>query len=176
MHKYKNEKWSKEMLISTAIMGVLALILLFIGYRQGEGKHILGIKGAIGMIIQIMPLLVSSFIVGQMIHILIPQAIVSKWMGAESGLKGILLATTVGFLAPGGPYTILPILAGFLQAGISIGVIMAFYSAKFLCGFTRLPIEIGIMGWKFATVRLTTTLFLPPIIGLLANAIFSRFT
>lgn len=163
------------MLISTVIMGILALILIFIGYRQGEGGHLLGIKGAMSMIIQIMPLLIFSLIVGGMVNVLIPQAVISKWVGAESGLKGILIATIAGFLAPGGPYTILPILAGLFQTGISIGVIMAFYSAKFLCGFTRLPIEIGIMGWKFAMVRLATTFFLPPIVGLLANTIFSRF-
>ncbi|KPJ65899.1 MAG: hypothetical protein AMJ45_04440 [Syntrophobacter sp. DG_60] len=176
MHKYQNKKWSKEMLISTAIMGILALILIFIGYHQGGGKHLLGIKGAMSMIIQIIPLLVLSLIVGGMVNVLIPQAVISKWLGAESGFKGILLATIAGLLAPGGPYTILPILAGLFQTGISIGVIMAFYSAKFLCGFTRLPIEIGIVGWKFAIVRLATTFFLPPIIGLLANAFFSKFS
>jgi len=176
MHKYQNKKWSKEMLVSTAIMGILALILLSIGYHQGEGKHLLGIKGAMSMIIQITPLLVFSLIVGGMVHVLIPQAVISKWVGAESGFKGIFLATIAGLLAPGGPYTILPILAGLFQTGVSIGVIMAFYTAKFLCGFTRLPIEIGIMGWKFAMVHLVTTFFLPPIVGLLANAIFSRFS
>ena len=45
------------MLIPTIIMGILAGILLIIGYRQGQGQHIEGLRAAYHMTIQIIPLL-----------------------------------------------------------------------------------------------------------------------
>ena len=51
------------MRIPTIIMGVLAIILLFIGYYKGQGQHISGMKSALSMTVQILPLLVLAFIV-----------------------------------------------------------------------------------------------------------------
>ena len=42
-----------------------------------------------------------------------------------------------------------------------------------LLAFSRLPLEIGIMGWKFALIRLACTFFFPPIAGFIANRLFS---
>ena len=51
------------MLIPTIIMGVIAAILLYIGYQKGGGEHILGLKSAGTLLLQIAPLLVFAFIV-----------------------------------------------------------------------------------------------------------------
>ncbi len=49
------------MLIPTVVMGTLAVILLAIGYFRGEGQHITGIRSALTMVIEILPLLVFAF-------------------------------------------------------------------------------------------------------------------
>ncbi|MBI2854630.1 MAG: hypothetical protein HYX87_06905 [Chloroflexi bacterium] len=44
-----------------------------------------------------------------------------------------------------------------------------------LLGVSRIPLEMGIMGWQFTLVRMVSGVFLfPPIAGLIANALFSR--
>ena len=43
-----------------------------------------------------------------------------------------------------------------------------------LWAFSRIPLEVGLMGWKFTAIRLACTFFFPIIAGLLANALFSR--
>lgn len=161
------------MLIPTIIMGVIAVVLLVIGYQKGGGEHILGLKSAGNILLQIIPLLIFAFIVAGMIQVLIPHEIISRWVGGESGFRGILIGTVAGGIAPGGPYISLPLAAGFLRVGASVGTMVAFLTAWSLWAFSRLPMEIGILGWKFVLIRLGCTFFFPPIAGLIANRFFS---
>jgi len=161
------------MLIPTIIMGVLALALVIIAYNKGGGEHILGLKSAGTMLAQIIPLLICAFIVAGMIQVLLPFEVISRWIGSESGLRGILIGTVVGGLAPGGPYISLPVAVGLLRVGASVGTMVAFLTSWSLWAIARLPMEIGIMGWKFTLIRIACTFFFPPIAGLLADKLFS---
>ncbi|MFC1941053.1 permease [Chloroflexota bacterium] len=161
------------MLIPTIIMGVIALVLLFIGYQRGGGVHIEGLKSAGNILLQVTPLLIFAFIVAGMVPQLIPSGAISKWVGAESGFRGILIGSAIGGVMPGGPFVTLPVATGFLRAGAGIGTMIAFLTAWSLWAVTRAPLEIGIMGWKFWLVRLACTFLFPPIAGLIANRFFS---
>ncbi|MBA7516295.1 hypothetical protein ES705_08342 [subsurface metagenome] len=161
------------MLIATVIMGVLAIILVSVGYYKGGGEHVLGLKSAMNMTIQILPLVILAFIVAGMIQTLVSHEFLSKWIGKGSGIRGILIGTVAGGLTPGGPYVSLPIAAGLLRSGASIGTMVAFLTGWSLWAIARLPIEVGIMGWKFTLIRIVSTFFFPPIAGLIANKLFS---
>jgi len=168
----KKRKGSK-MLIPTIIMGIIAFILLLITYYKGEGQHINGIKIALNTMIEILPLLILSFIVAGMVQVLIPKEIISKWVGEESGIRGILIGTVAGSLTPGGPYVSLPVATGLLRSGASVGTIVAFLTGWSLWAVSRLPMEVGILGWRFTLIRIASTFFFPPIAGFIAQ-IFSR--
>lgn len=161
------------MLIPTIIMAILATVLLAIGYSRGGGQHIQGLNSGLKMIVEIIPLLLFAFIVAGMIQVLLPQELLSKWIGEESGLKGILIGTLAGGVTPGGPYVSLPVVAGLLKAGAGVGTLVAFLTAWSLWAVARLPMEIGILGWKFTFVRLACTFFFPPIAGYIAQLAFS---
>jgi len=76
----KNRRFS-GMIIPTAIMGVIAIALLFVGYQRGGGEHILGLKSAGSILLQIAPLLIFAFIVAGMIQVLVPTEMIVKWVG-----------------------------------------------------------------------------------------------
>jgi uncharacterized membrane protein YraQ (UPF0718 family) len=161
------------MLIPTIIMAALAIVLLAIGYSKGGGQHIQGLNSGLKMIVEIIPLLLFAFIVAGMIQVLLPQELLSRWIGEESGLKGILIGTLAGGVTPGGPYVSLPVVAGLLKAGAGVGTLVAFLTAWSLWAVARLPMEIGILGWRFTFIRLACTFFFPPIAGYIANLVFS---
>jgi len=169
----EKKRRNSGMLIPTIVMGVLAIILLGIGYFKGQGEHISGVKSALNMTVEILPLLILAFIVAGMTRVLLPHELISKWVGVESGMRGILVGTLAGGLAPGGPFVSLPIVAGLLRSGASVGTMVAFLTGWSLLAITRLPMEIGILGWKFTLIRISTTFFFPPIAGLIAQALFS---
>lgn len=160
------------MVIPTVVMGALAVVLLVLGYFRGEGEHLQGLRSGFGMILEILPLLVCAFIVAGMVQVLLPRELIAKWVGAESGFRGILVGTVAGGLSPGGPYVSLPIVAGLLRAGAGVGTMVAFLTGWSLWAVARLPMEVGILGWKFTLIRLCTTFFFPPVAGWLAHALF----
>jgi len=54
-----------------------------------------------------------------------------------------------------------------------VGTLVAFLTAWSLWAVARLPMEIGILGWKFTLIRLACTFFFPPIAGFIAQLAFS---
>jgi len=161
------------MLIPTIVMGTLAVTLIVFGYSKGEGQHISGLKSAFTMTVEILPLLFFAFIVAGMIQVLLPHEMISRWVGVESGMRGILLGTVAGGFSPGGPYVSLPIAVGLLRSGASIGTMVAFLTGWSLWAVARLPMEVGILGWKLTLIRVASTFFFPPIAGLIAQTFFS---
>jgi len=147
--------------------------MLYLGHSQGRGQNAAGLKLSLGMTVEILPLLVFALVVAGMVQVLLPDEVVSRWVGTESGIKGILIGSIAGGLTPGGPYVCLPLVAGLLRAGANAGTVVAFLTGWSLFAVARLPMEIGILGWKFTAVRLASTLIFPPIAGLLANLMFS---
>jgi uncharacterized membrane protein YraQ (UPF0718 family) len=164
----------KPMVLPAFIMAVLAIALVLIAYFRGKGEHVLGIKSALDMTIQILPLLIFAFIVAGMIQVLLPKELISKWVGAESGIRGIIIGTVAGGFSPGGPFVSLPIVAGLLRAGAGVGTMVAFLTGWSLWSIARLPMDVGILGWKFTLIRILTTFFFPPIAGLIAQSLFSN--
>ena len=161
------------MVVPTILMGLLAGILVFVGYSRGQGEHVEGMKSALRMTVEILPLLLFAFVVAGMVQMLLPRELLSRWVGTESGIRGILIGTVAGGLAPGGPYVSLPVVAGLLRSGASVGTMVAFLTGWSLWAVARLPMEVGILGWKFTFIRIASTFFFPPIAGLIAQTFFA---
>lgn len=161
------------MLIPSLIMAGLAAVLVLIGVQRGQGEYLSGLQSAWVMTIQVLPLLIFAFIVAGMIQVLLPRELLSKWVGAESGLRGLFIGTLAGGLTPGGPYVSMPVVAGLIRAGAGVGTMVAFLTAWSLWAVSRLPMEVGILGWRFTLIRLAATFFFPPIAGFIAQQIAS---
>lgn len=164
---------NNAMLGATIVMGIIAVVLTVMAYKKGDGVHVEGIKLAALTTLEILPLILFAFVVAGMVQVLIPQETVSHWVGAESGMKGIIIGSVAGLLTPGGPYVSLPLAAGFIRTGAGLGTMVAFVTGWAVLGVGKIPMEVGIMGWKFTAIRLVTSFFFPPVAGLLAQALFS---
>ena len=164
------------MLVPTLIMAGLASTLVFFGYYRGEGHHIAGMQVALRMMVQMLPLLLFALVVAGMIQVLASQqqGLVSKWLGSDSGIRGILIGSVVGSLTPGGPIVTVPIAAGLLRSGVGVGAVVAFLAGWGAWSVGRLPLEVGILGWKFTLIRIASVLLLPPIAGLIAQTFFGE--
>jgi len=161
------------MLIPTIIMGICAVALLLVGHYRGEGEHVTGMKFALTLTVEILPLLFFALIIAGMAQVLLPHDVLAKWIGEESGLKGIFLGALAGGFSPGGPFVNLPIAAGLLRAGAGAGTMVAFLTGWSLWAVSRLPMEVGILGWRFTLIRLACTCIFPPIAGIIAQFFFS---
>jgi len=159
---------------ATVIMFIVAIVLVVVAYLQGDNLHLLGLKTAVKMFWQIIPILIAAFIIAGMVQALIPREFIIRWLGKEAGFKGILFGTLAGGLTPGGPFVSFPIIASIYKSGAGIGTVVAYITAWSLVAVGRLPYEISLISPKFAAIRLACTFFFPPIAGLIAQFFFSK--
>ena len=166
------------MLTPTLIMGGVAGALVLVGYYQGNNLHITGLQISAKMIVQMMPLLLLALVIAGMSQVFAAQQeeFITKWLGPESGLRGIMLASVAGTLTTGGPVVTVPLLAGLLRSGSSIGVAVAYLTGWGAWSLARLPLEVAILGWKFTLISVASVCLLPPIAGLIAQTFFSKAT
>lgn len=164
------------MLTPTLIMAGVASALVLVGYYQGDDQHIAGLQVSLKMMVQMMPLLLLALVIAGMSQVLAAQqeAFISKWLGPESGLRGIMIASVAGTLTPGGPVVTVPLLAGFLRSGASVGVAVAYLTGWGAWSLARLPLEVAILGWRFTLIRIASVCLLPPIAGLIAQTFFQN--
>jgi len=69
------------MLIPTIILGVLAFVLMLVGYCRGEAQHVEGLKSGFVMLVEILPLLLFAFVVAGMVQVLLPHEAIARWVG-----------------------------------------------------------------------------------------------
>ncbi len=127
------------------------------------------------LLLRIMPLLGAGFLIGGFIQVLVPNNLIARWLGGNSGIRGIAVATVAGMLTPGGPIVSFPIVVALASAGADIGALVAYITSWSVLGFTRIIMwEFPFMGAEFASIRWVSSLALPFIAGILARQIQIR--
>jgi uncharacterized membrane protein YraQ (UPF0718 family) len=154
-----------------AAAAVLSLVL----YRRDPALFFAGWKSGFKLLIKIFPILVLAFGISGLVQVMVPKESIAKWLGKESGWKGIWLGCLAGAITPGGPYTSFPIVAALYQAGAGLGTLVAYVTAWSLWAVARLPIESALISPKFMVFRLLSSLLFPPLAGGIAMVFFSKY-
>jgi len=169
--KEKGRKMNATVWIMLGLSGSLTLIAFY----KGSHLPLQGLKNGGNLLLSILPTLVLAFIAAGMISIVLPRELLTKWLGEESGLRGLIIATFAGSVTPGGPFVQFPIVATLLESGAGIAPLMTYISAWSLLGVNRfLVYEIPLLGWKLSISRMAASLIFPVIIGLLTRMLWSR--
>jgi uncharacterized membrane protein YraQ (UPF0718 family) len=156
---------------STAVIVTLAVSAAATVYVRRGREHFLAIlETDISLLVDMLPKVLAGCLIGAFITLLLPREVVSRWVGSESGFLGILIATIVGAILPGGPFTIYPLAGAFLAIGADAGAAVAFVTSWTLLGYNRAVVwELPFFGLDFVTWRILLSLPLPVIAGLLAR-------
>jgi uncharacterized membrane protein YraQ (UPF0718 family) len=158
------------------VLAIVAVALAIIAWDQGGTELVIaGLRSGGAILLSVIPLLIAAFLTAGLIQALVTRETVSRWLGSESGWRGIALACLGGALIPGGPYAYYPIAAALLQTGAGVGVLVAFVSAKNLWSFSRLPVEFALLGPNLTIIRFVVTLAIPPLLGFIAETLFGKY-
>ncbi len=99
----------------------------------------------------------------------LPRELIAPWLGPESGLIGVALATLGGALTPGGPVVGFSIGAAALKSGAGAPQVIAYSTAWALYAIHRLVIwEVPMMPARIVWLRAAVSLPLPFIAAALA--------
>lgn len=159
------------------VLAVVVLALVGLAWwRGGPDLALTGLVHGGETLLSVAPWLVLAFLLAFLIagpiQTLVQQETVTRWLGTEAGWRGIALGCLAGALFPSGPYAYYPVAGALLQAGASLGVLVAFIAAKNLWSVTRLPPEFALLGPRLTLIRFVVTLILPPLLEFLAEVIF----
>jgi len=156
---------------TTLVLAAVAAILLLVAFWRGRDLPLAGLQAAGRTLWRNLPLLLLGFVVAGLAQVLIPKDLITRLLGAEAGVKGVLIGCVVGGLVPGSPYATFPLVAALYRGGASLGAVVGFVSAWALWSVTRLPVEIALIDSKPALVRYAVTFVVPPLAGLLAEVV-----
>ena len=160
------------MISGALVLWVLAIVLAFWALRRSTAKARVAITTAGERFLEIMPRIALALIAAGFVGVLVPSEPVARYIGPDSGLLGILIASFVGGFVPGGPILSFPLVVVLYKAGAGIPQLIAFLTAWSVFAFHRVAIyEVNLMGWRFSAVRLISSIVLPPLAGLLSMAL-----
>ena len=150
------------------ILGIVTIVLVVVAYlRGGVALPVAGVGEAGRIFASVAPQLAVGFLLAGMLTVLLPGEVIARWIGADSGFAGVLIATVAGALTPGGPYMQFPLVATLANAGAGPGPMAAYLSAWSLISVNRFIVwEVPILGIQFAAVRWIVSLAVPILAGL----------
>jgi uncharacterized protein len=154
---------------SNIVTACVALLLFAIAWRQGKGGHIKGLRLGFEHIVVNMPRIFFALLAAGFIGELLPKDIIASWLGHESGLKGIMIATAVGLVMPGGPIIAFPVVVALAKSGAGFPSLVTFLTSWSLLGLQRVfAYELSMMGARFVINRMAAAFILTPLSGLAA--------
>ena len=155
--------------------GTIALLLTVTALAAHRRVDIRHADVATDAWIQLQPLLLRlppAILAGVFLAALVPEQLVVAVLGEASGLRGILLATLIGGLLPGGPMIAFPLGLALLEAGMGMPQMITLVTAWSVLAVHRLLVfEAPMMGWRFTGLRLLASAPLAPAAGCLTLAI-----
>jgi uncharacterized membrane protein YraQ (UPF0718 family) len=153
-------------LVLTAGTGTACYVMLGATvFEQGtvEGLH---------LFIDLVPRFAAALLIAGFALMLIPRDFVARWVGENSGLRGVLIATVAGCITPGGPMMGWPVMMALAAAGADRGPLVAYVTSWALLGAQRIIVwELPLLGEKFVLIRFLASLLMPVIAGVIASRI-----
>jgi uncharacterized membrane protein YraQ (UPF0718 family) len=163
--------WSAAVIATLAISAAITVYV-----REGQARFLSILTDDLSLFGLMLPKVLAGCLIGAFVTLLLPRETIARWVGAESGFAGILVATVAGAILPGGPFTIYPVAGAFLAAGADAGAACAFVISWTLIGYTRAIVwELPFFGLDFVTWRVIFSLPLPIIAGLLGRWLWRYF-
>lgn len=147
--------------VNILLWAVVAGLAIFAASR---GRFLLheGIRVGIGEFLALLPRIGIGVVGAGFLAQAIPSEWISPWLGPQSGLLGIVVATVGGALTPGGPVVGFSIGAAALKSGAGAPQVIAYSTAWALYAVHRLVIwEVPMMPARIVWLRAAVSLPLP---------------
>ena len=144
------------------LLWVIAVALALIAATRS--RHLLRDSVREGVIdcMRLIPRIMLGVVGSGYIAALLPQEVVGRWLGADSGIAGLCIAVLGGAFTPGGPVIGFSIGAAALKGGAGAPQVIAYTTALALFAVQRMFMwEAPVMPQRLVWVRLAASLPLP---------------
>ena len=156
------------------ILVSLVILTALLGFVRDSTLPLRGLMASVKLARGVWVELLLGFVLAGLLEVLIPQPVLSRWLGAEHLGQGIVVGWAAGLVMPGGPYLFFPVAANLFRSGAAPGPLIALLTAKTLVSPIRmLTYEAPLMGWPLTLARFIPGVLLPPVMGVLGQWLFT---
>ncbi len=133
---------------------------------RGPAVFVEALRDEGALLLRLVPVIAGAVLLAAFVQSLVPTDLVKRWLGQESGWKGVVTASILGAFVPGGPMASFPLMMAVIGAGAHVAASVAFLTSWSVLAIQRLIVwEIPLMGGDFALVRFFASLPLPLLAG-----------
>ena len=162
---------SAALVIDIILWGSVAAVG-FIALQRGRSVLTTSLREGAMDFINIVPRVALGVIGSGYIAAVLPQEVISGWLGPDSGWLGVLTAVIAGAATPGGPVVGFSLGAVAMKAGGGAPQVVAYVIAWALFAFQRLLLwEIPFMPARFVWFRAAVSLPFPFLAAAISMAI-----
>ena len=143
----KTRQRNKNLIYGFSFLGVVVILYLLLSFFNSV-KIYRSLYASLDIIIQILPILALVIFMMGVANYFLKQKTVSKYLGGESGIKGWVLAISMGVLSHGPIYVWYPLLKDLRDQGMRTGLIAVFLYNRAI-KIPLLPVMIFYFGIGF---------------------------
>ena len=154
-------------IVIAILLWLLVAVLAFVAAMRSKTLFREGAWEGSRDFVVLIPRVMIGVVGSGYIAAIMPQDLITHWIGPNSGLIGILIGTIAGAITPGGAVVGFAIGAAALKGGAGAPQVIAFTTAWSLYTIQRLlNWEIHMMAPRFVALRAVISFPLPILAGL----------
>ena len=149
----------------------LAVVFSFIANRQ---KTLKAFRVAFKRFITIAPAFLTMLILVSIALFLVPDKVISRYLGTENAFLGVLLASFFGSITLMPGFIAFPLCGILLKKGVLYMVLSAFTSTLMMVGVLTYPIEKAYLGMKVTVMRNMIGFFIALVVAVMTGIFFGE--
>lgn len=151
--------------------GVTA-VLLIASFFADKKKTLKALKISWKKFITILPMFIVMLVLVSVSIYMMPQEVISEYLGEKDLIKGMGIAVIVGSIALMPGFIVFPLCGILREQGVPYMVLSGFTTSLMMVGLLTLPIEKAYFGLKTALIRNGLGLLIALIIAFVTGLIF----
>ena len=149
----------------------LAVLISFIADSERTLK---AFKMAVKKFVTILPAFLGMLILVSIVLFLIPDRVISQYLGSSNIFTGVLFASFLGSITLMPGFIAFPLCGILLKKGVLYMVLSAFTTTLMMVGVLTYPIEKAYFGTKVTIMRNIISLFIALIVAVMTGIFFGE--
>ncbi len=142
-----------------------ALAALIISLSKDRHKTLRALRISVKSFSNMIPFFVAMFVLIGILEVFVPSSVIASLLGAKRGFLAVVFAAIIGGIMAGPPPASYPMADFLVKHNASLAAAATFIIAWVAVSTVSLPVEIKILGSRFAWTRWMATLVLSLVIG-----------
>jgi len=143
-------------------------------FLANRKKTLSALKIAAKRFVKILPAFLAMIILVSIVLFLIPDEVISKYLGGSNKFIGVIFASLFGSITLMPGFIAFPLAGILLKEGVAYMVLAAFTTTLMMVGILTAPIEKAYFGMKVTVIRNIISFFIALIITVVIGIFFGE--